>query len=157
MSAPAVLAIVGGIATGVGNAFIAKEEREAEEEARIAEEKRREERYKGIGEAAAIEDGTENYTDLEAQQRKDSVVGARAPRMGDKYTIGADKEYGVRGLPQRPKLQKPMMAPQTSVSRGAAPMMGGGSRPSPQQPKAALPRKPRHLYNPQSGRIEYAG
>lgn len=53
-SSAAGAGIIGSVIAGVGSALMSKKEREAEEKARIAEEQRREARFKGVGEATRL-------------------------------------------------------------------------------------------------------
>jgi len=156
-AATAGLTIAGAVISGVASAWISKEERDAEEEARIAEEQRREERYRGIGEAAAVEDAQADPNNMDSMDRNAAPVGARAPQMGDRYRNGADRTMGRRGLgaPQNPAIQKPRMSFDQSVRQGATPNLnsGGPSKTVQKANAAAAPRKPRYAYDPAKGMI----
>ena len=90
--------IAGGLISGIGAGLIKKAEYKEEERSRIAEEKRREERYFGVGDAVRFWDAEnggseENDTSRAGFQRADPrsneslPVGTaeKRPRMGEKF------------------------------------------------------------------------
>lgn len=161
----AAATVIGAVVSSVGSIWAAKEERKAEERAKIAEEKRAEKRYEGIGEAASIKDPTQADEQLDREGRSAKRVGSKPDRVGDRYN--RDEELTNRGLGRRPQIAK-LLAPETgtsrSVAQGAAPQMSqfamkdAGVPSTTAQPageaQSYQPRKPRYSYNPQSGRIE---
>lgn len=157
MSAPAILPIIGSVVSGAASAWSAKQAEKDEEKRQIAEERRREERYRGIGDAAAVDGETETFMDettkMEVERRKDSAVGARAPQVGDKYRFTDRNENGVkgrRGLDQ-PAMQRP------ALGGGAQPLGGRGGLAMAAAQTGGRMQKPRYAYNAQSGKIEIAG
>lgn len=106
-SSSAGLTIIGGIAAGIGGALSARAERKAAEKERIAEEMRREARYKGVGEAtrlnedAAVGEGdptvATNVTEQRAKAQKQSTTPLGFREVTQK--MGSQFKNAVSGAP----------------------------------------------------------
>lgn len=160
-AAAAGATIVGSVISGVAGAFLSKKEREEEEKSRIAEENRREERFRGIGEATRIDEQEPEKDHLDRRQREAAPVGARAPRIGEQYRSDDIRRTGSRGLgdPGEDRTDVKTTMPQTTAQIGATPSIpqDAVNQQVQRANMAAAPKKSRYAYNPAKNRIEMTG
>lgn len=121
--------VLGSVLVGAAQGFMESRKEKAAEQSRIDEEKRREARYKGSGEAMRFWDKKKDETMLEAQDAQEAEE--RAQKAG-------------RGLSS--------VAPSSQMTQQPAEQSAGQKFVD--RARKARERNTRHVFNPAAGRIE---